>query len=61
MGFMFWNCRGAGNSKFSEIVHDTKNIYDFDILVVVEPKVSGVIADRIVDKLKFNYSYIVEA
>lgn len=58
---MFWNCRGAGNSKFSAMVHDTKNIYDFDILVVVELKVSGVIKDRIVDKLKFNYSYRFEA
>jgi len=43
------------------MVHDTKNIYDFDILVVVELKVSGVIKDRIVDKLKFNYSYRFEA
>jgi len=61
MGLMFWNCRGAGNSNFSALVHDMKKINDFDILAVVEPRVSGAIADRIIDKLKFNSSYRIEA
>jgi len=60
IGLVFWNCRGAGNSNFSALVDDMKKINDFDILAV-EPRVSGAIVDRIIDKLKFNSSYRIEA
>ena len=42
-------------------MHDLRRLYRYNILVVVEPRISGVKADRIVDKLNFEASFRVEA
>ena len=61
MNFLFWNCRGAGNSGFCEVVHDLRRLWNCTVLAVVEPRVNGVRADRIVKKLKFESNFRVEA
>ena len=61
MNFIFWNCRGAGNNGFCAVMHDLRRLYRYNILAVVEPRISGVKADRIVDKLNFEASFRVEA
>ena len=57
MNFLFWNSRGAGNNG---VIHDMR-FYHCDILAVVEPRISGVRADKIVEKLKFDSNFRVEA
>ena len=61
MKFVFWNCRGAGNNEFCTIVHDWRKSFNCNILAVVEPRISGVKADKIVEKLGFESSHRVEA
>lgn len=61
MSFLFWNCRGAGNKGFYVIMHDLKIKFKFDVMSITEPRVSGVRADRIANKLNFESSSRVEA
>ena len=61
MNFLFWNCRGAGNKGFCAVMHDLRGLYRNNILAVVEPRVSGLKADKIVEKLNYESSFRVEA
>ena len=61
MNFLFWNCRGAGNNGFCEVIHDMRRFYHCDILAVVEPRISGDKANKIVEKLNFDSNFRVEA
>ena len=56
MNFIFWNCRGAGNNGFCEVMHDMRRLVRCNILAVAEPRVSGVKADKIIEKLNFENS-----
>lgn len=42
------------------MVHDLRRNYSFNILAVAEPRVSGAVADRIVENLAFESSYRAE-
>lgn len=55
------NCRGAGSNRSCSLVFNYKRIHNFNVLVVVETRVSGLIADRVIGKLKFENSVRVEA
>ena len=61
MKIMFWNCRGAGSNRFCSLVLNYKRIHNFNVLGVVEMGVSGLIADRVIGKLKFENNVRVEA
>ena len=61
MNFLFWNCRGAGSNGFCAVVNDLKRLYNCSVLAVVEPRISGMKADKIIEKLKFECSFRVEA
>ena len=61
MNFLFWNCRGAGNNGFCTIVHDMRKLYNCNIMAIVEPRVSGARAEKIIEKLKFESNFRVEA
>jgi hypothetical protein len=45
------NCRGAGNTRFCSSVNDYRRLYNFDILMVAEPRVNSDIVDKIMTKL----------
>ena len=61
MKLFFWNCRGAGSSEFRAVINDLKKTHNFQIMAIVEPRVSGARADRIIDQMKFDSSFRVEA
>ena len=45
---MVWNCRGAGKRCFGRFLKDLRRSYGFAILVLLEPRLSGVRADKLV-------------
>lgn len=51
---LFWNCRGAGNSRFPGLIHNYVRIYNLYFLALLEPRISGSRADRVIDKLDFD-------
>lgn len=61
MNFLFWNCRRARNNGFCAVVHGLRRLFHCNVLAVVEPRVSGVRVDKIIEKFKFEYSLRVEA
>ena len=51
---LIWNCRGALNPNFCEIVNELVRLHSIAIMIVVETKVSGERAKRISEKLDFD-------
>ncbi|KAK4277819.1 hypothetical protein QN277_015755 [Acacia crassicarpa] len=56
-----WNCRGAGNRSFPLKTKDIVNKYYVNILCLLEPRISGVRADKVCRKLGFSHWMRVEA
>lgn len=56
-----WNCCGAGNQQFLRNLRDLINIHDPDILAILEPRVSGRVADEVCKKINWENWYRVEA
>ncbi|KAK4265516.1 hypothetical protein QN277_026562 [Acacia crassicarpa] len=56
-----WNCRGAGRRAFPLTVKDIVFKYHINILCLLEPRISGVKADRVCRKLGFNHWIRVES
>lgn len=59
--FLVWNVRGAGGKLFPRTVSNLKQVYGFEVLCIVEPRISGKRAQNIIKSLNFEKSYIVEA
>lgn len=51
INIMSWNCRGAGARHFSRLIRELKANYKINILIIVEPRISGKKADRIINKI----------
>ena len=56
-----WNVKGVGRKCFSRTIADLKMVYHFDILVILEPRISGSRAANVIKKLFFSNSFIVDA
>ncbi|KAK2662858.1 hypothetical protein Ddye_001432 [Dipteronia dyeriana] len=56
-----WNVRGASRKAFPRAIADLRNLYHFEILAILEPRVSGSRAMHIVKKLGFSNNFIVDA
>ncbi|KAK8683424.1 hypothetical protein V6N13_039485 [Hibiscus sabdariffa] len=56
-----WNVQGCGHPKFLNTVRQYLYDYKPDLVVFVEPRVSGFRADTIIASLGFPYSHRVEA
>ncbi|XVF13155.1 hypothetical protein REPUB_Repub08aG0183800 [Reevesia pubescens] len=54
MTVLFWNCRGAGSTSFLSHVKELIRLHNVEILVVAEPRISGLAADKVIRKLRFN-------
>jgi len=61
MNFLFWNCRGAQNKRFCSIANDLRRSCKVDVMEIIDPKMNGVVANKIIEKLGFNVSFKVEA
>ena len=46
-----WNVRGAGKKGFPKVISDLRNIYNFDVIVILEPRISDPRALEVVNKL----------
>ncbi|KAK8692436.1 hypothetical protein V6N13_075895 [Hibiscus sabdariffa] len=57
----FWNAQGCGNPKFITSAREYLRDSRPDVVVFVEPRISGWRADRIISALGFPYSHRVEA
>ncbi|KAL5746014.1 hypothetical protein ACOSP7_027160 [Xanthoceras sorbifolium] len=52
---------GAGKKLFVRTITNMRSMYKFDMLVVIEPRISGLRAKKIINKIGFSNSHIVEA
>ena len=51
MNMLIWNCRGALNPTFCDVVNELVRLHSLAIMIVVETKVSGDRARRISENL----------
>ncbi|KAJ9173186.1 hypothetical protein P3X46_016349 [Hevea brasiliensis] len=61
MSFFFWNCQGAGGASFLRTMRMYSQMYNPQILVLLEPRISGRKADLVIKKLGWPFSHRVEA
>ena len=58
--FCSWNVRGAGKKGFSRIINDVRRLNHIDVFAILEPRISGVKAVKVIDKLGFYNRFIVK-
>ena len=51
---VIWNCRGAGKRGLVAFLRDLRNSYRFSILVLLEPRISGVRAEKVMLQFGFD-------
>lgn len=56
-----WNCRGASAKSFPNLLRDIVSKYGIQVMALLETRISGDKADRVVKKLGFNNWLRVEA
>jgi hypothetical protein len=56
-----WNVRGAGKKGFPKVLSDLRSIYNFEVIAILEPRISGTRALKVVNKLGFSDRFLVEA
>lgn len=61
MNILVWNSQGARNKKFLLTIRDIVKLHALDVLVVLEPQISGDKAAKVIAKLEFNYSIRIDA
>ncbi|KAI9125777.1 hypothetical protein K1719_003195 [Acacia pycnantha] len=61
MSIITWNCQRAFDKKFPSIFKSLVFNYKPDIFVIVEPRISGPKADKVIKKLGFQFSHRIEA
>lgn len=61
MSIITWNCQGASDKRFPPVFKSLVTNHNPDIFVLVEPRVSGATADKVIKKLRFPNSHRVEA
>lgn len=61
MNFLIWNCRGAGGHNFHNLMKDCIRIYQLDFIAILEPRISGSVGDRVINRIGFSEVVRVEA
>ena len=56
-----WNCQGAGSNQFRRMVKSLVDMHRPRMLVLLEPRISGIKAERVIKYLRFERSHRVEA
>ncbi|KAJ4839856.1 hypothetical protein Tsubulata_030162 [Turnera subulata] len=56
-----WNCQGAAKRQFCRLCKEICREERPDIVIVVEPRISGVKAERVIRRLRFPNSHRAEA
>ncbi|KAL9409078.1 hypothetical protein AB3S75_047461 [Citrus x aurantiifolia] len=58
---MFWNVQGAASQSFRQAFESIRQSYNPDMVVVMEPRISGRKADNFIKASGFDRSHRVEA
>lgn len=61
MNCLIWNCRGAGGRSFHNLIRDCIRIYRLDFVDILEPRISGNTADKVVKRIGLSEGIRVEA
>ncbi|WJX67493.1 hypothetical protein P8452_51955 [Trifolium repens] len=56
-----WNVRGAGSRSFPSMIRDFCSRHCIDVLIVLEPRISGPTVDKVILKLGFDHHVRVDA
>ncbi|KAK8263089.1 hypothetical protein V6Z12_D12G018800, partial [Gossypium hirsutum] len=56
-----WNCKGARHPQFNRMLQEYLKIHHLAVVVLLETRVSGLRANKVIKKSSFNWSHIVEA
>lgn len=54
MNMLFWNCKGAGNRHFPRLIKDYVRMYRLSFLALLEPRISGIRVNKVIEKLGFD-------
>ncbi|KAI9111887.1 hypothetical protein K1719_017577 [Acacia pycnantha] len=61
MKILIWNCRGAANKGVATVIRNMKKRYRLYVVVILEPRISGGHATKVIRSWGFNHSTRVEA
>ena len=61
LSIISWNCQGASDVRFPSVFKSLVSNYRSDVFVLLEPRISGAKADKVIKKLLFRHSHRVEA
>ncbi|XP_028808404.1 uncharacterized protein LOC114762973 [Neltuma alba] len=56
-----WNCQGAASRRFHTVLKSLLHGFKPDLIALLEPRISGVKADRVIKKLNYPNLHRVEA
>ena len=61
MNILSWNCRGAGNRRFANALSNILNLYQSNLIALLETKCSGQRDDKVIQNLGFDNNIRVKA
>ncbi|KAJ9190416.1 hypothetical protein P3X46_001622 [Hevea brasiliensis] len=61
MSIMCWNCQGATGRDFRQVLKMVVNINKPNMIVLLEPQISRIKADRVIAGFGYSYSHRVKA
>jgi hypothetical protein len=61
MKILVWNCRGAGNANFLRSIRDLIVTYRPVVVVLVETRLAGANAQRVISEIHFGESHVVDS
>lgn len=61
MKLFIWNCQGARDKGFPQIVNDFVRMDNPSITILLERRICGAIADKAINSLSFGKTHKVEA
>lgn len=61
MNFLVWNCRGAGGKHFPALIKDCLHIYKLKFVALLEPRIHGTTADRVIQRIGLDGVVKVDA
>lgn len=60
MKIVTWNVRGAANVRFCMNAQDLVNTHHHEILVILEPKISGTHAEHVINQVGLSHHFQVD-
>ncbi|KAI9078465.1 hypothetical protein K1719_039561 [Acacia pycnantha] len=61
INFLIWNSRGQTSKSFALVLRDMRRRYRLDIVVILEPRISGALANKVIKNWGFKHCSRKEA